>query len=345
MTRSLFDSSRPRLEALEDRLVPSTMAGRYADGTWRYDTTAGWSHISNMSPTATLSVDDAGDVYGSYSNGTWLWVASTASWMKLSNLTAGSIQVTADGVLYGAFGSNGLWRWAPTSGWMKLSDLDVAEYHYVVSDSDAFFGGFDQSGAQGTWRWTPGAGWSMLTANRADILQTDTAGEFVGSFGTYIAAGQRGTWRWNPTSGWARLSTTAPSDLSVSSNGTIYQSFAGNVWRAAPGAASFTQIGFNQASGINLNALPDGSLVERQNQSSPITPSLYTDWYWSPSFQGLGFVKIINDTLFITLYGVGKDGDVFFFDFTHGTGYWSLQSPYHVLAGNTQDPYSLASQR
>jgi hypothetical protein len=344
MTRTRFDSrptTRPQLETLEDRLVPSTVAGSYADGTWRYDTTAGWTHISDMMADE-LGVDDAGDVYGSFSNGVWRWSTSTASWMKLSNLNTSAFQVTTAGVLYGDFGTNGVWRWAPTSGWMKLSNLVVDDF--VVSGSDAFFGRFDTAGAEGTWRWTPAAGWSLLTGNRPNTLKTDDAGEFVGVFKYYIAAGQVGTWRWNPTTGWARLSTSAAS-LSVSANGAIYESRGGgNVWRVAPGAASFTQIGFNQApNDVAMSAVPDGNLFELQFNNSG-TP-LATGWYWSPSLLGLGFVKIINNADNIFPPVIGKDGDLFFDANTAGTGYWSLQVAYHALAGNTQNPGFLVSQR
>jgi hypothetical protein len=345
MTRILIGSSRPRhttrpvLETLEDRLVPSTMAGNYADGVWRFDTTAGWNHISNMQATR-LDVDDAGDVYGKFSDGLWRWSASSASWMKLSSLAADQFQVTAGGVLYGAFQSSSVWRWDPSTGWMKLSSLDVGLM--TVSDSDAFFGRFDSAGAQGLWRWTPTAGWSLLTGNRPTSVYSDAAGEFVGVFNTFIAAGQEGTWRWNPTTSWARLSTVATS-ISVSSNGAIYET-RGNagLWRAAPGAISFTQINSAAQSSPLLYALPDGSLY-----IDPFDPVVNhnSGYYWSPSLLGLGFVKIINDTSHINPAVIGKDGDLFFNADTSGTGYWSLQSPYHTLVGNTQIPNLLASQR
>src|SRR5262245_2513030 len=115
---------RPSLETLEDRLVPSTVAGNFADGVWRFDTSTGWAHISNLQATR-LDVDDAGDVYGKFSDGLWRWSAATASWAKLSSLAVDQFQVTAGGVLYGDFQSSSVWRWAPSTGWMKLSSLDV----------------------------------------------------------------------------------------------------------------------------------------------------------------------------------------------------------------------------
>jgi hypothetical protein len=55
------------------------MAGVYADGTWRYDTTAGWTHISDRQASI-LDVDDAGNVVGRFTDGVWRWTAATASW-------------------------------------------------------------------------------------------------------------------------------------------------------------------------------------------------------------------------------------------------------------------------
>jgi hypothetical protein len=334
-------TTRPGLETLEDRLVPSTMAGNYADGVWRFDTSTGWAHISNLQASQ-LDVDDGGDVYGQFSNGLWRWSASSASWMKLSSLTAGQFQVTATGVLYGDFNSNGVWRWS-TSGWMKLSSLDVNLM--AVSDSDAFFGRFDIAGAVGTWRWTPTAGWSLLTANRPDILQTDAAGDMVGLFKVHIALGQSGTWRWSPTTGWARLSTVPPFEIAVSTNGAIFENRGTvGIWRAAPGATGFKRIDSSDASQDTLYALPEGELYRNRFISGGIH-SKYSGWYWDPDLQGLGFVNIIDDTSFINPAVIGKDGDLFFDANTAGTGYWSLQVAYHTLAGNTQTTTTFASQR
>jgi hypothetical protein len=338
---------RPSLETLEDRLVPSTMAGTYPDGVWRYDTTAGWSHISNMKATV-LGVDDAGDVYGSFSgSGIWKWTASSASWSHISNLSAEFFKVTPSGVLYSEFGtvygsSGGVWRWDPTSaGWLHLSSFQPA--YMAVSSSDVFFGRFDATGAVGMWRWTPAAGWSMLTGNRVDRLGTDDAGDMVGYFDTYIAASQTGTWRWNPTSGWTRLTTTASNtvDLVVSANGAIFEEQGtSNVWRAAPGSNVMVNIEHDgDAAEVVPLALPDGGLYEVRIASGAFPH--FSGWYWNG---GIGFVNIIpSGTMQDLDTGIGKDGDLFFP--TTPVGYWSLQTAFTFLDGNNQTPQQLASQR
>jgi hypothetical protein len=336
MTRDRSGSTRPQLESLEDRLVPSTMAGSYPDGVWRYDTSAGWNHISDRTAIV-LHVDDTGDVYGAFSDGLWRWDATSTSWAHLSNLNIQQFRVTAAGVLYGDFGTQGVWRW-DASGWMQLTALDVGQM--AVSNSDAFFGRFDETGAQGTWRWTPAAGWSLLTGNRPDQLQTDAAGDMVGLFNTFIASGQQGTWRWNPTAGWARLSTTAPENISVSLDGAIFENQGTNgIWRAAPGASFFTQIDATDETDSSFRALPDGGLY-LNNHDAAI--GHFVGDYWNG---GVGFVTIISDATSIVLLGVGKDGDLFFDGFKTGTGYWSLESAYHTLTGNSEVPTTIGSQR
>jgi hypothetical protein len=332
MAQPFGNHPRPHLEPLEDRLMPSTMAGTYTDGTWRYDTAVGWSHISNLR-SSFLDVDDAGNVYALYSSGNptdgvWRWNAATASWAKLSNLLVDSFQVTADGVLYGDFGAQGVWRWS-NSGWMKLSGLNPQGI--AVSDSDAFFGAFN-TGTQGTWRWTVSTGWSLLTGSLPSQVLADDAGNFIG---LYTASGQQGTWRWSPSSGWARLSTAAPYVDDVSDNGTIFEYRSGSgIWRCAPGASSFSRIdSASTASFFGMLALPDGSLyVDRT-----LTGGTEGGYYWTPSLGGLGFFKIIADTTNISLPAVGKDSDLFFADGTagaSGTGHWSLQEPYDLLSNS-----------
>jgi hypothetical protein len=343
---------RPSLETLEDRLVPSTMAGEYNDGIWRYDTNTGWSRIttalaSTIDVPNPVDVDDAGDVYVAYSNGLWRWSAATASWSHPSNLPLDGFQVTASGIFYGDFGTQGVWRWDPsTNGWAHLSNLNP--YRIAVSDSDAFFGIF----SSGTWRWTPTAGWSLLTANQPDAVlhsfATDTAGDFVGIFSSGVPASQAGTWRWSPTTGWAHLSTSAPNSMAVSANGAIFEDRGTNgIWSAAPGATSFNKIDSTSYFGpASLTALPDGSLyVKRLVSGDPH----YTGWYWNASAPGLGLVKFLPIVDAVFAEAIGKDGDIFFDDDTTpatGTGYFSLQSAYHLLGGlNTQQPFYLASQR
>jgi hypothetical protein len=317
------------------------VVGAYDDGTWRYDPTTGWNHISNLQP-LNLDVDDAGNVYAQYlagnpSDGLWRWSASTASWAKLSDLNVQQLKVTAGGVLYGDFGNQGLWRWS-NSGWMLLSNLDPQGI--AVSDSDAFFGAFT-TGSVGTWRWTPTAGWSLLTSSTSPFIQADSAGDFVGLF---IASGQQGTWRWSPTTGWARLSIAVPSvSMVVSANGTIYENRgASGIWYAPPGATSFYQIDATSNTGAILTPLPDGSLYVHRSDGTH-----YYGWHWSPARPAYGFVKLlVTDNLSLSP-AVGKDGDLFFRDYTsgaQGTGYWSLTSFYHLLGGPGSVSTGLKSQ-
>jgi hypothetical protein len=346
MARPFCLRTRLHLETLEDRLVPSTMAGTYPDGVWRWDSSAGWSHISNVRA-GYLEVDDAGNVYaqthfGNPSDGVWRWSAATASWAKLSNLQTDQFQVTPGGVLYGDFGAQGVWRWS-NSGWMNLSGLNPV--FIAVSDSDAFFGRFDQSGAQGVWRWTPTAGWSVLTSSLPLVLQTDSAGDFVGMF---TAAGQEGTWRWSPTAGWARLSTAVPAaSIAVSGNGTIFENRGVNgLWYARPGATSFTQFDTDSNYSSAMTALPDGSLYVQKYDGTH-----YNGWYWNANLLGLGagLFRLFQADSRSSYPAIGKDGDLFFSDDTSGsigTGNWSVSSAYHLLGGsNTQRPIILGSQR
>jgi hypothetical protein len=298
------------------------MAANYADGVWRYDTTTGWDHISNLQATW-LDVDDAGDVYGKFSNGLWRWNAATASWGKLSDLTVSTFRVTASGILYGDFGSNGLWRWNPSTGWGQLTNMKVGEF--TVSDSDVFYGDVS-TGVQGTWRWTPTQGWSLLSHTLAWDVFSDSAGDLVadytpGSIGTASA----GTWRWTQSGGWARLSNAFPSNLSVSASGAIYETRDTGLWYLGVGQSAFTQISNVPAPGSVPIALPDGSVFYYYFQTS--TPS---GWYFNAATSSWAKVVDTMDTGFIA---VGKDGDVFINDFSHGLLHWAPGSSVTTLSG------------
>jgi hypothetical protein len=299
------------------------MAGDYADGVWRWDTSAGWAHISTQQATK-LTVDNAGDVYGKFSDGLWRWDAGTSGWQKLSALPATDFQVTGGGVLYGDFGAAGVWRWS-FAGWQKLSDQDVVSFK--VSDSDAFFGSFN-TGSFGTWRWTPTAGWSLLTSSRPDQLATDAAGDFVGVYNLEAPPSAHGTWRWNPTTGWARLSTDVTT-IAVSADGVIYEARnAAGLWRLDPNqsGATFTQVSMDDMSSSTFVALPDGGLFLDFYVTGA---AAFTGWVYN----GTGWAKVI-DNLDNTMNMVGgQDHDeVFFNDGAGGTWHWNSQTPYQQLS-------------
>jgi hypothetical protein len=353
-------SSRLHLETLEDRLVPSTMAGIYDDGTWRYDTSAGWSHISTLQADS-LAVDDAGDVFGKYTTGTaglWRWSASTQTWKLLSSQNVGAIRVTAGGIFYGDFASIGTWRWSPTTGWLQMSNLSPV----LLADSEdgTFFGRYD-TGVVGTWRWTPLNGWTKLSPATPDALQADGQGDLVGIYNTgALLAANKGTWRWSPSSGWTRLDPNVAYHIATSANGAIYEDRVGTgIWYAAPGATSFVQIdslaNSTWPATDALRALPDGS-VYYQYQNS-VTGHDW-GWYWNPSQPGLGNVNIIPNAYSVFMGfadegyaagqgAVGKDNDLFFTGVNSTAGYWSLTTTYHYIgggAGGIHD-FGLAGQR
>jgi len=325
----------PTLETLEERNVPSTVAGNYADGVWRWDATDGWGKLS-AAQASILDVSDGGDVYGKFADGLWRWSDATFTWQKISSLNVTSFQLNSNGVLYGDFGASGVWRWSTNLGWQLISSEDVQSFS--VSDADAFFGRFDAAGPQGTWRWTPAQGWLKLSANRPDEILSDDAGNLVGRFSTFIAVGQVGTWRWNPIAGWSRLSTANADDIDVSDNGTVFEDRgATGIWRLTPavGPPSFTQIGLAAANNSTIFALPNGDLYYDYNSSGGV----YSGWVWKAT---TGWGKIVDNTASAYPVVVGKDGDVFFDAGTSGTWYWSPTKVYSLLGD--KNPTLLSSQ-
>jgi hypothetical protein len=326
--------SRPTLEQLEDRTVPSTIAGSYTDGVWRWDSSAGWAHLTNMQATI-LHVDDAGDVYGQYTDGLWRWGASTG-WAHLESTsgmgTAKDFQVTSSGVLYADFGTSGIWRWS-FDGWQKISNLAVTSF--AVSRSDAFFGRFDV-GVVGLWRWTPTSGWGVLTGNTPDNVQADNAGDFAGIFNTGIASNLVGTWRWSPTTGWARLSTSVPHSVDVTASGAIYENrLTDGLWRWAGG--SFTELTGADGTFAILHPLADGNLFVHFFDASTLT---FVGWYWNAS---TGWSRPFADSTDIIDETPGKSGELFY-ALDSGGGTWKWTPTTGVVQLSVMKPDVLGTQ-
>jgi hypothetical protein len=323
--------ARPGLETLEDRLVPSTVAADYPDGVWRWDSTAGWAHLTPNQSTGLLGVDDAGNVFGRFVDGLWRWDHNTG-WAKLSSLPVQDFQVTGGGVLYGDFGTQGVWRWS-FDGWQKLSNFDV--HLIAVSTSDVFFGSFGGA-AQGTWRWTPLAGWSHLSPVEADQIKTDAAGDLVGVYSTlHIGAADVGTWRWTASSSWQRLSTAVPDDFDVSENGWVYELRPQGIYSLSPASGATFNWAVTRSMFTTITALPDGSLV--YSLIGPAGPD-YDCLYYNPTTQDKAF---ITEGLQFGPAAVGKDGDIFFW---FGTTQWSPTISIHGL-GSEDIVGAVASQR
>jgi hypothetical protein len=322
---------RLELETLEDRTVPSTVAADYPDGVWRWDSSAGWAHLTTNQSTGVLRVDDAGNVFGRFVDGLWRWDHNTG-WAKLSSLTVQDFQVTGGGVLYGDFGTQGVWRWS-FDGWQKLSSFDV--HAIAVSDSDTFFGSFGGA-VQGTWRWTPLAGWSHLSSTEADRLKTDAAGDLVGVYSALnINSALVGTWRWTASSSWQRLSTAVPDDFDVSDNGWVYELRSQGIYSLSPASGATFNFVANRALLTTITALPDGSVV--YSEPGAAGPN-YQMLYYNPTTQDAAF--IVSGLQFGPA-AVGKDGDIFFWE---RTAQWSPMISYHALGGENISG-AVASQR
>ena len=326
-------TTRPMLETLEERNVPSTVVGNYDNGVWSYTTGSGWSFLTSAQAQQ-LDVTDNGTVYGKFSDGLWRHT-SAGGWSKLSNLNVQSFQVTDDGILYGDFGASGVWRWNTGGGWLQISSQDVATL--TVSDADVFYGRFDGAAALGTWRWTASDGWLKLTNNRPNELLSDDAGNLVGRFSTYIMAGQQGTWKWNATVGWSRLSNAAADDIDVSDNGTVFEDRGtAGIWRLGTATgATFQQISPFDAKNSTIFALANGDLYYDWNSSAGV----YSGWVYKAT---TGWVKVVDNSLNAFPVVTGKDGDAFFDHGATGTWHWSPTQAFHQLGG--KNPTLLVSQ-
>jgi hypothetical protein len=304
------------------------MAGDYADGVWRYDTTTGWGHISNMQASQ-LKVDAAGDVYGQFADGIWRWSAATTGWQKLSSLTDKStnLQVTGGGVLYASFGSAGTWRWS-FAGWQQISTQVPTAM--VVSNADAFFGSFS-TGVAGLWRWTPTAGWGLLSYSRPDQMQTDNDGEVVTIYGASKTEGSPvGIWRWGPSVGWQLLSTDVPDAITVSTNDAIYEN-AGvpGIYYLAPGETTFTHVSYADASNSNLIALPNGGLFD-QFSTNGVT---FSGWYYNADVDVEAWTEVITNAN-VLQWGSGNDNDVFLNYGSGGVWQWGPSFTSHLIGSS-----------
>jgi hypothetical protein len=318
---------RPDLETLEDRAVPSATAADFVDGVWRWDSTVGWSHISNLQATQ-LKVDDQGNVIGTFSDGLWRWNATTG-WSHPSNLIAQDLGVAGNGVIYGDFGASGTWRYDPSSGnWALLSSADPTSI--AVSRSDSFFGVYN-SPSVGVWNWTPQHSWSLLTQSLPDTIATDDRGEFIGVFNTQVSLAVQGIWLWSRDDGFQRLTTSVPQELAVSADGTIFADLGGSgIWRVGPHSTDFRQISIADPSAIA--ALPGGDLFAVINGQGFFYSSASQQWF-----------PVTVNLSTATAIAVGSDTDLFVDEGAAG-GLHHLTVQQGDVQISNQDPMHLAAQ-
>jgi hypothetical protein len=221
--------SRPHVERLDDRLVPTRVladfgAGGLAD--WNFPT--GWELRTTADPVE-MDLADNGDIFAAFGPGplAGLWRQPLLGpWQHLTGLIPQRTEVgLASNVVFADFGSDGLWRWALPGGWQQLTNLDAQQLD--ATGPDNLYADF---GSMGLWRWTPPLGFRQLsTLDAEDYVIGSVGGELYADFGT------SGVWRWRPaTPTWEFLTPFNPEALSASGFTLFADLGSAGLWRWQP---------------------------------------------------------------------------------------------------------------
>jgi hypothetical protein len=178
MIRLPNQSTRPALEVLEDRTVPSTIAAQIPNsGVWRFEDGIGWQHLTAANASLVASASNGGVAVAIPGSGVWRW-EDTTGWMRLTSNLPSSLAISSNGEVVGEFPFAGVWRFNDGFGW-------------------------------GVWRFQDGVGWQKLTAAKAALVGISSvtqAGETVGLFAGFQL------WYFN-SSGWRLLTGAQVTDI------------------------------------------------------------------------------------------------------------------------------------
>jgi hypothetical protein len=290
--KQVFECGRPerpapraglRLDALEDRTVPSTVVTDFPGyGLYRYDTSAQTWEQLNGHDAATLAVDSAtGDVVATFRGfGTALWQPSIG-WIMLTGADASLLSISGSAQsIVGQFGAAGVWEFHPNTGWFQLTAANSTSVAVdAAGDVVAEFPGY------GVWYFTAtNASWSQLTAANASQVVFGDVGYVVGEFpgagvwdwatsdntwlqldnlDAVVLAGTGagglvglsikgyGTYAYNPDAGSWALRTAAVADLLATNGADFAAVFAGQgTWHFDFASGAWTETHPFDASGI-----------------------------------------------------------------------------------------------
>ncbi len=266
----------PRLEELESRDVPSTLAAAFpGHGVWAFYPPQSWVQLtpSNASLVAT---DSNEDVVAEFP-GQGVWLYGTAqfggphTWQQLTANNAAGLgigyfrgegrfqiqyQVT---YVVAEFPGQGLWRYQddnysldPFQGWQQLT-ANNASTEAISPNGDvvAEFPG------QGVWLYG-GATWKQLTASDATSVAINapespwvsTTPPMTGVSVIAAAFPGYGVWRMPYGGGWVQLTAADAASVGVGRNGDVVGEFSGHgVWSFTDSAAAVAagwHAGWNQ---------------------------------------------------------------------------------------------------
>ncbi len=244
MNRLTNRSTRPALEALEDRAVPTYLAAALPEmGVWRYSPTGIWEQVTAANATQ-VAADSRGDVIGTFpGQGVWLCTPGNL-WKQLTTRTAAGLDITYRPIqswvgtigVVAEFPGQGLWRWGLIIGNYGVWNPIVDGGWVQLTANNATAEAIDQNGTVaaafpgwGVWRFHDSTGWQQLTAADASSLSVSAV---VGGAG-FLAAEFPGwgVWRFQDGTGWQQLTATDAVSVGVDPSGDVVAAFPGwGVW-------------------------------------------------------------------------------------------------------------------
>jgi hypothetical protein len=231
---------RPRVEALEDRLVPSYMVmdvpgrGIYLLDTNPYGKDSGWLASNHADR---LAVDTSGDVLADLP-GQGLWAYSNApgrnhGWHQLSKWQACAMAIAGSGGSYdvaASFLGHGTYE---NTGYASMKSLTTVVAGGLGIDTGGnILGEFK---GLGVWYHSEYGNWQRVTSLDANALS------YSGGWAVLSFAG-RGVYRGEVAQGsWQQISSAAPNGLYVNANGDVLMGVAGRGLQLCYGGSSSWQ--------------------------------------------------------------------------------------------------------
>jgi hypothetical protein len=222
---------QPRLECLDDRVLPSTIYAsypgqglfRWQDGTWQQP---------DIETPALIASANSSEVFGAYGNsysehGLWRWSLSQG-WQRLDTEVPYLIATGSYGEVFAAYGNSysdhGLWRWTVSNGWQQVGTEDPVQIAVPRGSSGEVFGVYDNSYSDhGLWRWSISNGWQQLGTAVPYQIATGWTGEVFGAYSGIYS--DPGLWRWTVSDGWQQVGTAQPDFIATSALGEVFGAY------------------------------------------------------------------------------------------------------------------------